>query len=237
MARTGVCVPLEALDGIEPPTGGRLHRCDPVAPYCRRESARRAVCPSCHALLTSALPTFSPDAGAGLCRLSETKKKEGKSLPAPVKPGGGQGRIRTGCLPLCCGCASVSTSRPYSPPQRGDNPKCLGISSCRLLLVFGNRRQRDLAIVLVRKDLGHDLHQSIHIKHVRSSFAVPVQPGSPYPGATVLALPGYTSGCTLLCRTFRFYALLPEPVQTGSCSLPPYGPARHGRRRLLVCVF
>lgn len=123
------------------------------------------------------------------------------------------------------------------PATAGDNPKCLGISSCRLFLVLGYRRQRDFAIVLVRKDLGHDLHQSIHIKHVRSSFAVPVQPGSPYPGATVCDFPGCIPGCTLPCRTFLFCALPPEPDRTGSCSLPPYGPAPCGRRRLLVCVF
>ena len=137
MARTGVCVPLEALDGIEPPTGGRLHRCDPVAPYYRRESARRAVCPSCQALLTSALPLFSPDRGACLSMQSD-KKERGSSLPVPVKPGGGQGRIRTGCLPLCCGCASVSTSRPYSPPQRGIIPNAWEFSLPKLPLPPGS---------------------------------------------------------------------------------------------------
>ena len=62
-----------------PPGRGK----NPDRPSC----AVLPVCPGCHALLTSALPTFSPDAGASLSRLSDTKMKKGviplSGVPSP----------------------------------------------------------------------------------------------------------------------------------------------------------
>ena len=98
-----------------PPAGGFFRRIDPVAPYCRSVPAvmrswfphchcftlqMGAVCPCCQALLTSALPLFSPDRGAGLS-LQSDKQKEGDSLPGSLVPGGGRHWIRTNCLRLC----------------------------------------------------------------------------------------------------------------------------------------
>ena len=67
---------------------------------------RRAVCPGCHASLTSALPPCSPYGGAGLSLQSRQKKKRGDH-PGGHKPGGGWSGIRTQ-LPSACadGCTS-----------------------------------------------------------------------------------------------------------------------------------
>ena len=113
MARTGVCVPLEQHTGFEPAQAAWKAAVLPLHKCCILP-----VCPGCHALLTSALPLFSPDRGAGLSRLSD-KKKEGDSLPVVqdrVEGRIGFEPIASGCA---CRCTSACASRPCGATPRG----------------------------------------------------------------------------------------------------------------------
>lgn len=97
-----VCSPqLVTHDGIEPPSGERLcPRIDPVAPYYRRVTARRAGLSLQSCVTDFRIANVFTRRGG---RLSGCHRRLSLRLPAAD---GDRDRIRTGCLPTCCGCAS-----------------------------------------------------------------------------------------------------------------------------------
>ena len=121
---------MEQHTGLEPAKAAwkaavlPLHQC---CVFRRVVRIRRAVCPSCHASLTSALPPCSPYGGAGLS-LQSIMEREEIHFGSPHCHGG-QSRIRTCCRLLCCSRASESTFRPCVSAVPRDTAEAL--FSCR----------------------------------------------------------------------------------------------------------